>query len=218
MNKEKLESKKIVALNNIQEIFSKLNSSFFSNSLKPVPMSFCESKTGFNFSKNFLFLDSSIFFLSNEEILIRLFHEMIHISNFQHDLKDVGTNSYHKKSFMSTAVEKGFYVARHKTQGWCLILLDYPRNVTKERNIVKPKEAHVRKRIESFNEIITNFDWNSFFASKLPIVGKKNYTYKYECACPSMNSIRSGRNPNGPNPLKAKCLVCDSLFACSYAR
>jgi len=152
--------------------------------------------------------------LNQEEVLILLFHEMVHIYNKQLRKDDVGTNSYHKKIFANKVLECGFFSIRHKNQGWCLISTFYPRNVVDDKCALAPSSGSIERRQKFFSDLYSSFDWGTFFEScHVPSNNPKKYTFKYECKCPSpYNSIRSGRGLNSNNPLKVKCLACDSMF------
>jgi len=209
------------ALEELYSIFSFLNQSFFQKNIEHIDIGFCfQNKTSvdWNAKKKNLFFGSEVFFLTYQEFLISFLHEMIHIDHFQKDVKDVGTNSYHKRSFKDRVVENGLYSVKHKSQGWSIILTDLPRNVVEAKNIDIPDEKSISKRLDIFDQALKNFDLQKIYTSLFNMARnltqeKKTYTYKYKCKCPPpFNSIRSGRRPNSPSPLQANCLSCGCSF------
>jgi hypothetical protein len=188
--------------NEIKTLFSICNKKFFNNSLSCVNFKINPNSKKTCYWSNKFF---EIGFIENKQnFLISFLQELIHVENFQKKIQDVGTNSYHKKSFLEKALQIGFFVIKHKTKGWSLLCLEHPRNVIFEKFCIKPNLDSNKKLIEFFHSQNLNFE---IIPAK-----KKNYTFKYVCKCPSHNTIRSGRDPSGHNPLSAKCLICNSNF------
>lgn len=172
--------------------------------------------------------DNQIFYLGSEitdcdinDIPNLLLHEMIHAYNHQNIIKDVTANQYHNKHFLATALEVGLIVLKHRTQGWG-ITLDYPpRNVINDSNIKTPDPQVLKKRIAAYNtikfsesnfELARNYIFEQIRSQNQPT---KLFQLKYKCKCPEPhNSIRSGRRPDGNNPLTIRCLDCQSIFVC----
>ena len=156
--------------------------------------------------------------LDFEDLPSLILHEMVHIYNHQNAIVDVTTNQYHNKSFCSVACEVGFIVLRHKTQGWSITLTEMPRNVVDESKIKTPESSVFLKRSKLFEKIpLTNLafsDFKKFIKAKSKsIKTPKVFQLKYECNCPPPhNSIRSGRRPDGNNPLNIYCKDCKSVF------
>ena len=204
--------------NQIKKIFYFFNNTFFQSKLKFVNIQIdFKRKFCFNFdkNKNILFMGRCVF--DESSFLTCLLHEMIHIFHLQKGKNDVGPNSYHKKVFMEECVEKGIFVVKHKSRGWSILMLDFPRNVVDARFVVQPSDLCIQKRINAFIFLKKTFNWEAFYDStkkSLKTLEKtKSYNYKYICGClPPQNSIRSGRNPNGFNPLKASCEECKMSF------
>ena len=118
---------------------------------------------------------------------------------------------------MEECVEKGIFVVKHKSRGWSILMLDFPRNVVDTRFVAQPSDLCIQKRINAFVFLKKTFNWEAFYdftkKSLKTLEKTKSYNYKYTCGClPPQNSIRSGRNPNGFNPLKASCEECKMSF------
>ena len=120
---------------------------------------------------------------------------------------------------MQIATDAGFFVVRHKTQGWGITSTIYPRNVIDKRSIGFPTEESVKNRIKAFEfGLNKSLIEKSFREIKNDISADKQtktFFLKYECSCPPPhNSIRSGRRPDGKNALNIVCQYCDTAFRC----
>ena len=170
--------------NQIKKIFYFFNKTFFQSKLKFVNIQIdFKRKFCFNFdkNKNILFMGRCVF--DESSFLTCLLHEMIHIFHLQKGKNDVGPNSYHKKVFMEECVEKGIFVVKHKSRGWSILMLDFPRNVVDARFVVQPSDLCIQKRINAFIFLKKTFNWESFYDStkkSLKTLEKtKSYNYKY---------------------------------------
>lgn len=194
---------------NLKSIFSQFNKTFFKNSIRNIDFKLNNKiKQTCFWNKKELQIGSNFF--CEKDFFISFLHELIHIHNFQKKIIDVGTNSYHNKSFLEKALDKGFFTIKHKTQGWSILSLNCPRNVLFKGFCSFPNFENNKNLILFIENLDFDFqDLKSNFAFKTQ---QKKYTYKYTCRCPMHNSIRSGRDPFGNNPLEAKCLRCNSKF------
>lgn len=201
----------------LNKIFNELNSHFFCNKLAVELKPNLEKNLGFSFLNGDLFFGAKTIFLTPTQIVIDLFHEMIHAINFKNGEKDVGTNSYHNKKFLNECLSRGLFVVRHKNHGWSLISFQQPRNVTDSNSVIKPEAGNHFKSQKVLEFLLSNLDWQSFYSCNYLFSSlKRDYTYKYTCSCPPpFNSIRSGRGPKSMNPPNVKCMVCEQLFSCS---
>lgn len=210
-------------LGELERAYDHLNKTLFDGQLKKVPFAiqikkkvvlrwFSESDT--------IVIGMDITKLEFGEILGVLLHEMIHIANHQAGLPDVTTNQYHNKYFLQQALTVGMMVIKHKTQGWAITGIVYPRNVVERVFIKRPTKEALKARVDSFNGI--ELDKSAYKDLQSQIREKikqekptKTYFLKYQCNCPPPhNSIRSGRRPDGPNALNIQCLSCRSQFEC----
>lgn len=154
------------------------------------------------------------------DVLGVLLHELIHVANFQNGVIDVTINQYHNKHFLTLANKVGLVVIKHKTQGWGLTSIVYPRNITEKSYLKRPLKNAITRRNKAFTDI--NFNEKKFKDARLHLQAMiknekpvKTYFLKYECNCaPPHNSIRSGRRPDGPNALNIQCMNCRSQFEC----
>jgi hypothetical protein len=152
----------------------------------------------------------------NDALLTEFIHEMIHMENRRRGVVDCTSNQYHNKKFLETALEKGFYVFQDKAKGWSRTRLTKSIKGTHKipsdaANLyllkcvdgIELDESLIEEGQEEIARIVT---------SSAPA---KICFLKYVCQCaPPHNSIRSGRRPKGPHPLKIKCMVCKSKFTC----
>lgn len=206
-------------LKELSNTFDLFNSKLFNNKLKKVqfvvqPKRKIDLKYFHDLNQIIIGCDD----LDFEDLPSLILHEMVHIYNHQNETVDVTTNQYHNKSFYSVAVEVGFIVIRHKTQGWSITLTKMPRNVVDESKIKKPDSAVFTKRAKLFDNIpvtsLAFLDFQKFIRNKsINTRTTKVFQLKYECKCPPPhNSIRSGRRPDGNNPLNIFCRDCKSVF------
>jgi hypothetical protein len=208
-------------LKSLHGSFEILNKELFRNKLTFVPFVLQRKKKvalKYEAKDKVLYLGSQISDTDESEIPALLLHEMIHIYNDQNDICDVTINQYHNKNFAKVATKVGFYVIRHKTQGWGITSTILPRNITDESNLLIPDNKILDKRISIFEKM----EFDDFVSIKSYILEKnqlekpvKTFQLKYVCQCsPPHNSIRSGRRPDGNNPLRIMCLDCKSHFVC----
>lgn len=150
------------------------------------------------------------------EIEESLLHEMIHVRNFMEKEVDCTSNQYHNKTFRTVANAVGFYVIRHKTQGWGTASFSPPK--TETLSYTKPDPGTVARRRSAFNSLKfddkileeTQKEMKMLLAKQS---SRKVCFLKYVCGCPKPhNSIRSGRRPDGPNPLNITCNNCGKDF------
>jgi len=104
-------------------------------------------------------------------------------------------------------------VGKHKTKGWAVTSFNEQKGFKKPFSAAEKRlacclqEMEVNKKLISKGkaEIIRMID--SASPAKICFL-------KYVCACKAPhNSIRSGRRPDGPNPLNITCNNCHSQFA-----
>jgi len=151
------------------------------------------------------------------EILDNLVHVMIHLENHRVGVVDYTHNQYHRHEFGDKALQFGMIVVWHKTRGWGITHSDpnHPE-VLSASKIRSPSEESVEvlkavyKQMASFyaglNKIRTDMKLN------LRHKPMKVFQLKYICACKPPVIVRSGRRPDGPNPLDASCNVCGTKF------
>lgn len=199
----------------ICDLHKSLNNLFFDGMLRNSNFHFdFKEKNSIVWSGKF-----QMFLIGNQikfEFLIEdLIHNMIHSYNEQINVIDV-VKQYHNKNFSNKAIELGFYVIKHRTQGWGLITQNYPRNVIIVSNIKIPKKSKIEERISllknlQYNKVLVENFCNSLQQPK----PSKTFFFKWVCGCPDPhNSIRCGRKPNGKNGLDATCNVCQQKFVC----
>ena len=58
------------------------------------------------------------------EVAATMLHEMAHLYNLTHEIKDVSNNGYyHNKKFKETAETHGLHIEHHATYGWTITTL-----------------------------------------------------------------------------------------------
>jgi hypothetical protein len=196
----------------IENLFSSINKSFFSGRIQKVPLCILPQENFlFSWKDNHLRLGSGARYTTKEDFFISMCHEMIHIFNHQQRIVDVGRNFYHKNAFADCALSIGFIVVKHKAQGWSVLSTEVPRNALLPQFIRIPFTENNSKILCELNA----FQWEKIDRGTLVSnsKNKKAFFLKYECDCPSpYNSVRCGRGIKSSNPLRAKCLVCGSIF------
>jgi hypothetical protein len=196
----------------IENLFSSINKSLFSQRVQKVPICLLPQENFlFSWKDNHLGLGSRARHSTKEDFFISICHEMIHIFNHQQRIVDVGRNFYHKNAFADCALNIGFIVVKHKAQGWSFLSTELPRNILFSQFVRIPL---VENHSKVLNELSV-FQWQEIDRSSLVSnsKNKKAFFLKYECDCPSpYNSVRCGRGIKSSNPFHAKCLVCGSIF------
>jgi hypothetical protein len=205
----------------IRSLFQHHNKNLFNNSLKipRIEIDF-DRKFIMRWIEDTIYVGVEIAAISLPELHCHIVHEMVHISNADQNIEDVGVNQYHNKLFCNKCLNLGFFVVRHWTQGWSLNTTLPLRNV-RDKNMFKFPTQHDRenllKVIKEFKLHRSEFSNNiacvrSQISAKTP---SKTFFLKYVCQCPSPhNSIRSGRRPDGRNSLDIKCKRCNCDFNC----
>jgi hypothetical protein len=210
-------------IDEIERIFGILNVEFFDRKLRSVPIVVQpKKKVSLRWIQETesIVLGADFLYLDNSEIVGCMLHEMIHILNYQMGIVDVTKNQYHNKIFLKYALQVGFIVIKHKTQGWSITSTVLPRNVIERVFVKKPNKDAIVKRNKIFESI--KVEKSKFKKIRSEIKSRienekptKTFFLKYECNCqPPHNSIRSGRRPDGPNALNIQCLNCKSSFEC----
>ena len=167
-----------------------------------------------------------------------LLHEMCHVCNHQSSIVDCTSNQYHNQKFLKVALGVGFYVIRHKTQGWGITSFLRPSVVScwdcgkeyatkrdscpecsAEIQIEEPTAVARKQRAITFKNLEFNQRiWtNAKKRIKSQVSGNSRRVcfLKYQCQCPGPhNSFRTGRRPDGGNPIYARCEKCGELFEC----
>lgn len=144
-------------------------------------------------------------------------HEMVHMFNWQRGVIDCTSNQYHNQDFVAVATKCGLYVGKHGTRGWAITSLapiSHGPNV-KSPPIPDPDDnarllsvlGKVKFKARLLKEV------QRMAKEALRRTPQKVFLVKWVCKCaPPHNCIRSGRRPNGPNPLQIKCMQCNSMF------
>lgn len=122
-------AKKLPLVQEMERAFAYLNALIFDNKLKiPTHVIQPERKHAFRFvadSYHIIIGGGFLDLKDVKEILTAYVHEMVHVYNYMNHISDC-SSQYHKIGYMESAKAVGFYVARHKTQGWCLTTLEPP--------------------------------------------------------------------------------------------
>jgi hypothetical protein len=211
-----MQKAKLPLVGEIERAFATINAKLFGGNLKMPPVVIdITKKVSIRYLSENLVVGSEFKGVDYHDLLLILLHEMVHVSNHQQGVVDCTANQYHNKKFLAAALAVGLVVKKHKTQGWSVTGLNIPKGGADQAEIRVPEKSAIQKRVKTFNEI--NIDRQIFREGKNYIAGKgrpaKACFLKYVCKCPPPhNSIRSGRRPDGPNPLRIRCEVCGSPF------
>jgi len=207
-------------LKELEKVFKIFNKHVFGNKLKfPKHILQPDKKVVFRFvPESYSFLIGSKFStLKHCNLLSEYLHEMVHIENYRLGIIDLTSNQYHNKQFLKTALGVGFYVSKHKNQGWAVTQFKKGLDFEKPVPLIEKKLTSCLKQID--------IDLNSIDLGQLEVLRistlqpAKICFLKYVCKCaPPHNSIRSGRRPDGPNPLNILCKECGSGFVLEDAK
>lgn len=146
-------------------------------------------------------------------------HELVHVCNAQNGVSDLTANQYHNGNFLELALEVGLICIRHKNQGWSITTTVFPRNVVESSSVRRPTDEAHQHRQEVFrnhrpaSSVLRQFRLKIKQSKETKT--SKTFFLKYVCGCPPPhNSIRSGRRPDGANPLRITCRDCGQDFVC----
>lgn len=143
------------------------------------------------------------------EVLDDLLHVMIHLENNQFGVVDFTDNQYHRREFSDKALDFGLMLVWHKTRGWGITT----SNTSKVSGKVRYPDPQKNKRLlECYAKIAeVKLDGLKNELSKC-CKSHKVFQLKYVCGCKPPVIIRSGRRPDGPNPLNVVCEICKTKF------
>ena len=209
-------------MKNFEVVFDGLNASLFGGEIPGAKFTFDISKKfAMRWDQESVVIGSEFVSLNCLDFLIALVHEMVHMQCRRLRLDDLGINQYHKKDFMSVALSLGFFVVKHKSQGWSIISPVAPRNTTNSLAVKVPVADSNRALCETLDNI--KFDREGFKRDMATLQTaimqnppSKTFFLKYVCGCPEPhNSIRSGRRPlSGKNHPAAMCKSCGADYVC----
>ena len=204
-------------------IYNYFNNALFNNNLPFQEFKLdANKKFPLRWDRQHIIIGSEFVSLNTFEFFILLIHEMVHIKCHEFGLDDLGINQYHKKDFLKLALDLGFFVIKHKSQGWSIISPIAPRNAV---NCIAVKSPNSIRNYALF-DILSNIDCNfQELKNELDSIYRvirgnppsKTFFLKYRCRCPEPhNSIRSGRRPVGNNREHpdAMCKTCRSDYLC----
>lgn len=206
----------------ITQIYNYLNKELFAGSLSSPQIQYRMNRKyamRWESETNILHIGADFIDLNLINTGIFLIHEMVHILNKNKNIVDVSANQYHKLEFASVAANLGFYVLRHKTQGWSITQTNIPSSLKEDH--IDPVPEKLNKLIFVLKNIpvsVKNFEkqMKNFIDLRNQSKPIKSFFLKYQCQCPPpYNSIRSGRRPDSPNAPEVFCKKCQSDFVCS---
>lgn len=201
----------------LDKAFESLNKYFFQNKLKPVKFIANPSEKYVLHlrGQDVVEIGSGMIAASATNILDELLHVMVHLDNLRLRIVDFTNNQYHRKEFCEKALQLGLIVQWHKTRGWGITHSDSEAPAIKDATKIRhPSAASVACLKQCYSQI-------KFSASKIKELkqtiqkqGKppKVFQLKYVCECDPPVIIRSGRRPDGPNPLSVNCNICKTNF------
>jgi hypothetical protein len=136
---------------------------------------------------------------------------MIHLWNAQKRISDHTVNQYHNHKFAVLAQQLGFYVYDHPTRGLEKISVKPLPNVIPALSPKPENQTYLERTLDG-----VIFDPKIFSATQLELnqnLRGKQFQIKYQCQCPGpLNTVRSGRRPDGKRPLRVRCLDCGHPF------
>jgi len=202
----------------LERLFVTVNKGLFGSDLSFPPFVFQpEKKVLLRFiPESFHIVIGSKFAITNyDDLKCALLHEMVHIKNYMEDVTDCTSNQYHNRNFLKEALDVGFYVCKHKTRGWGITKFKFET----ETECREPDKKLIKKRTKVLSSISLNRSILCAGQKEIKIYlqsnPRKSYFLKYECGClPPHNSIRSGRRPDGGNPLELVCSKCGYELVC----
>jgi hypothetical protein len=204
----------------IERAFNVLNEKLFGGKIKrPAITLDIKRKVSIRFIGGVIYIGSEFPQLDLHDVLACLLHEMIHVLNFQNKVIDCTANQYHnKKYFLSVALAVGLVVSKHKAQGWSLTTTSIPKGGFNPDILQIPPKQAIQKRVKAFSEVALNRaaynEAKAYIEANRPGPAAPCFL-KYICKCPPPhNSIRSGRRPDGPHPLRITCQECGGQFTC----
>lgn len=199
-------------LGNLESCFHVLNKEMFHNLLMPVHVVLPDKKVIFRFDAESysLMIGQKFSEINIENVLPCYLHELVHLWNYANQIEDCSVNHYHNKKFLDSALKFGFFVGRNSS-GWGSTTFsptDSCQNPTSE------DLANLQRCLSQVSIDTSLFEEMKEEMGRIASSASPSKTFlKYVCQCnPPFNSIRSGRKPDGENPLKIKCEICNSYF------
>jgi SprT-like family. len=125
---------------------------------------------------------------SFEEVVSTLMHEMVHLYNLAHGIKDVSGTQYHNKRFRIEADKRGLVITYARVIGW---------SVTQLQDATKDWLSTVEVDKSVFDAV-----------RKTPLGIKKKAQKTYTYTCPMCEEKVLSKNPD----LEIRCEDCQELF------
>jgi len=122
------------------------------------------------------------------EVVATLMHEMVHLYNLAHDIKDVSGTQYHNKRFRIEAEKRGLVITYAKDIGWSVTKLT-------EESIAWIDTLEVNKKV--FDSV-----------RKIPLKPKKIAEKTYTYTCPVCNEKVLSKNAD----LEIECMECHEMY------
>lgn len=124
---------------------------------------------------------------STDEVMVTLLHEMVHLDNWQNDIKDCAATQYHNKKFKEAAEKVGFEVEKMGRFGYA------KTNLT-------PSLKKIFATMKPDSEVL------GIFRGELAKRGSKGSKLKkWTCGCTNVRCATT---------LEAHCNACNKPFKC----
>jgi predicted SprT family Zn-dependent metalloprotease len=186
----------------LNKLFKKINSRFYDNELiEPNILiqsvgtkkwyGYCTTKKVWEVKGEEVYeiaLSAEYLNRSFEEVVATLMHEMVHLYNLAHDVRDVSGTQYHNKRFKNEAEKRGLNITYAKVIGWSSTTLN---------DEAKDWIATLEVNREAFDAV-----------RKVPVKTKKKAQKTYTYTCPICNEKILSKNPD----LEVECVNCGELF------
>ena len=203
--------------NELEKAFFTFNKYFFQNKLKSVKFILSPSEKYVLHLRltDVIEIGSGFADVTPREILDELLHIMVHLDNQRLQIDDFTHNQYHRKEFGEKALQLGMIVVWHKTRGWGLTFSDQNSAVVKSATKIRwPTKASSECLEQCYKSIKLTKSSVDKIRKELVTHEKppKIFQLKYVCSCDPPVIIRSGRRPDGPNPLDVSCNICGAKF------
>jgi hypothetical protein len=204
-------------LSELERIFTHFNKGFFHNKLTvPAHVIQPDKKLIVRYApeSHHMVVGSKFSATSTLQMVSTYLHEMIHVNNLHNKVGDVTTNQYHNKEFLNGALAVGFYVTRHKSQGWSITTFEKPDEAAEYHGPSPAALVLCQKNLAGLNVDELLLDKGRGYLLGLSDGKRPRACFlKYICDCPPpYNSIRSGRRPDSAHAPHIVCKKCDSTF------
>ena len=145
----------------LESLYEAFNKEFYNNELEAVTITYKEDIKAYGYittnkvwskvdeeeGKQYeINISSNSINLGFEKVCGTLLHEMAHLYNLEHGIKDTSLNGYHNTRFKATAENHGLSISKHDKYGWTITeLAPESKEIVEKYHVDFETKRHVKQ-------------------------------------------------------------------------